>query len=186
LQFPWGNHHDAFIILAENGNPSSIPLLIAALQWQGDTEEDTMECTKGHCLTALRRLTRADAGANYKGWKRWWKEHRNDQFLELTEKLWSIRWQTGTRERLVSLKREQFTQAGLDDRAGKAWVASIERELPWHPIPSPNLPQTREDKTLDLGDVRLFYRIELSNQMFEIHNFAELPLKAAAVGNAIH
>lgn len=74
LRWPWGNHHDAFIILLEKGGPESVPVLIRALQWQKDTGPGgSMVCTKLHCLMALRRITGEDAGLNYADWARWWK-----------------------------------------------------------------------------------------------------------------
>ena len=75
LRFPWGNHHDAFIIILRDGGPESVPYLISALRWQRHTAADgMMVCTKACCLEALRRITGHDAGNNYSDWARWWKE----------------------------------------------------------------------------------------------------------------
>jgi hypothetical protein len=185
LQFPWGNDHDAFLILAETGNPSSIPILIAALRWQEHTDNSgAMECTKGHCLQALQRLTRSNAGPNYEDWKRWWKQHKNDEFLELDEQLWNVRWEADTRERFVSLTRQQHAERGLDLRAGESWVANFERELQWHPIPN-DVAQTDKRRSMDRSGVRLLYRLHASNQVFEFYDFTEVPVKAAAVEDTV-
>lgn len=70
-----GNHHDAFGGLGEVGNTESIPYLISALKWQPPPDkEGLMDCTTGHCLYALRRLSGHNAGSKYEDWKRWWDE----------------------------------------------------------------------------------------------------------------
>ncbi|HOB76516.1 MAG TPA: hypothetical protein PKG54_18560 [Phycisphaerae bacterium] len=73
LALPWGNHHDAFIYVADLGGPESVPILIRALKWQGHTEPGgVMDCGKAHCLEALAQLTGQKVGANYEDWKKWW------------------------------------------------------------------------------------------------------------------
>ena len=75
IRTPWGNHHDAFILLQEVGDADSIPLLIRALQWQKPAgEKGFMVCTTVHCLDALRSLTGHDAGRTFLAWDQWWKE----------------------------------------------------------------------------------------------------------------
>jgi len=70
LAWPWGNHHDAFLIVRELGGPESVPRLIRALRWQPDGP--AVPCTKSHCLDALRHITGVDAGDSYVEWNRWW------------------------------------------------------------------------------------------------------------------
>ena len=73
LGFPFGNHHDAFQWLAENGSRESVPVLIRALKWQPEpSDSGLMVCTTGHCLEALKSLTGHDAGSSYCEWKEWW------------------------------------------------------------------------------------------------------------------
>ena len=74
LSFPWGNHHDAFIFLIEDGGPESVPILINALRWQPNSSTTKgIECTKDHCLEALKRITGHDAGEDYADWVAWWE-----------------------------------------------------------------------------------------------------------------
>ncbi len=70
LAWPWGNHHDAFLVVGELGGPNSVPVLIRALRWQPDGP--IAPCTKQHCLDALRHITGVDAGNDHADWKRWW------------------------------------------------------------------------------------------------------------------
>jgi hypothetical protein len=73
--FPWGDPHDAFITLIEDGDASSIPALLTGLRWQPDTPPGgAMICTKLHCLKALRRITGHNAGLNYSDWRKWWDD----------------------------------------------------------------------------------------------------------------
>jgi len=76
LEFPWGNHHDAFLVVLRMGDARSIPCLLKGLRWQEQTDENKpgMRCTKSHCLDALKRITGHDAGLNYEDWARWWAE----------------------------------------------------------------------------------------------------------------
>jgi hypothetical protein len=75
LWFPWGDPHDAFVFLIDDGDVSSIPSLLAGLRWQPDTPPGGgMICTKLHCLKALRRITGHNAGWNYSDWRKWWDE----------------------------------------------------------------------------------------------------------------
>jgi hypothetical protein len=75
LRLP-GRHHDAFILLGRVGDNTSIPYLISALRWQRDiTDDGIMECTKAHCLEALRRITGTNVGADYEDWAKWQRQN---------------------------------------------------------------------------------------------------------------
>jgi len=53
LRFPWGNDHDACLVLFGVGDESSIPYLQRAIRrWHSDG--DTADCTLSHCRDALR------------------------------------------------------------------------------------------------------------------------------------
>jgi len=67
LAFPCGNHHDACLILRQDGNVGSVPYLIHALRWIPE-----YECTHQHCLDALRSITGENPGGNYESWRNWW------------------------------------------------------------------------------------------------------------------
>lgn len=72
-----GNHHDAFIYLAQVGNKSSVPLLIRALRWHPPFEHEgrqLIECTTAHCRDALNSLTGEKFGTSAERWKQWWDE----------------------------------------------------------------------------------------------------------------
>ena len=80
LKYPFGNHHDAFIMLEGYGNTESIPILINALKWQRETKADErMICTKSHCLEALQKLTGEDFGNNYDDWSHLLKSYMPGQ-----------------------------------------------------------------------------------------------------------
>jgi hypothetical protein len=69
LRFYCADPHDAFIVLIDYGDSTSIPYLIRSLWWQGDTPpHGVMICTKEHCLKALRKLTARNLGDNYEDW----------------------------------------------------------------------------------------------------------------------
>ncbi|MBW2194698.1 MAG: hypothetical protein JRF37_03755 [Deltaproteobacteria bacterium] len=72
LKRPISFHHDAFIILIEHGNEESIPYLLNGLKWYDffNRDDDFMECTKIHCLDALRKITGKDLGTKYSDWKK--------------------------------------------------------------------------------------------------------------------
>jgi hypothetical protein len=84
LSFPVGDHHDAFLVIGDWGDASSIPYLLRGLRWQRrtDAENPGMACTKSHCLDALKRITGHDAGRNYEDWARWWETEGNNLPLE--------------------------------------------------------------------------------------------------------
>ena len=74
LSIPLGPlHHDAFLLANDIGTKKTIPYLISALRWQSDNgpDDDIMVCTKTHCLDALKKLTKHDAGLNYINWRKW-------------------------------------------------------------------------------------------------------------------
>ncbi|HVJ20836.1 MAG TPA: hypothetical protein VM686_35745 [Polyangiaceae bacterium] len=56
LAFVLGDPHDAFGILLEHGDASSIPYLRAALERQPDDGSGGVECTWEHGMLALERL----------------------------------------------------------------------------------------------------------------------------------
>ncbi len=70
--------HDPCIMLMEHGDSGSVPYLIGALKWQPNwpTENGFGECTKGHCLDALKKITGVDAGLNYEDWRGWYENSR--------------------------------------------------------------------------------------------------------------
>lgn len=69
LRFPGFDPHDAYLVLLDYGDPSSVPVLIRSLRWQPHTApHGILICTKAHCLEALRKLTGRDLGANYEDW----------------------------------------------------------------------------------------------------------------------
>lgn len=68
--------HDAFIILTDYGDESSVPILIDALSspvLKEAIEKDFMSCTWAHCLEALKKLTGEDLGLNHHAWDEWWR-----------------------------------------------------------------------------------------------------------------
>lgn len=68
--------HDPCITLIRQGNSESIPYLIGALKWQPQTSpgDGRLECTKIHCLEALKKITGVDAGENYEDWRDWYHQ----------------------------------------------------------------------------------------------------------------
>jgi hypothetical protein len=69
LRFYCPYPHDAFLVLIEYGDNTSVPVLIRSLRWKPDTPPyGVMDCTKAHCLEALRKLTGQDRGKNYDDW----------------------------------------------------------------------------------------------------------------------
>ena len=69
-----GGRHDPFIHLCRIGNAESVPLLIAALEWENPHGEESVICTISHCEEALRALTGKDLGTTHPPWARWWNE----------------------------------------------------------------------------------------------------------------
>jgi len=72
--------HDAFLALEDVGNKDSIPYLIRALKWQNVqhgkalANGEPIECTYGHCLCALEKLTGMNFEGDYKAWRNWWRQ----------------------------------------------------------------------------------------------------------------
>jgi hypothetical protein len=72
LRTPWGNHHDACLLLSRVGNVESVPLLVRSLHWHEQPSEDSgVECTTIHCADALRQITGHDAGMDPRSWQEW-------------------------------------------------------------------------------------------------------------------
>ena len=72
-----GDHHNLFLALIARGNRTSVPFLIHALEFQGNTaRHEGMICTKIHCLEALAKCAGTYAGPNYSDWHAWWESVR--------------------------------------------------------------------------------------------------------------
>lgn len=72
--------HDGAIWLADHGDSSSVPALMKALEDnQPPPGEDGAECTYGHAVDALRKITGHDAGWKYADWKVWYEELQKEQ-----------------------------------------------------------------------------------------------------------
>ena len=71
LRYPVVTHHDAILSLIEHGNQDSVPYLLGWLKWHDwlNADDDFVECTKDHCLEALRNITGTDLGNSYADWK---------------------------------------------------------------------------------------------------------------------
>lgn len=69
LSYPFGNHHDAFIILIRHGNEESIPCLLKRLKHY-HVQDDAVECSHDHCVEALRNITGKDFGYEYADWEK--------------------------------------------------------------------------------------------------------------------
>ncbi|MBS0210081.1 MAG: hypothetical protein JSS27_14125 [Planctomycetes bacterium] len=74
LLVPVGNTHDASIALIRIGNADSVPLLIRALWYiePRGTDKSMWECTRSHCVDALRSLT-DEKHVTYAEWSQWWE-----------------------------------------------------------------------------------------------------------------
>jgi hypothetical protein len=59
LESPWGNHHDACLLLSRVGNVDSVPALLHSLNGK-QPDGDFVECTELHCWEALQKLTGHD------------------------------------------------------------------------------------------------------------------------------
>ncbi|HAE40950.1 MAG TPA: hypothetical protein DCG57_20305 [Candidatus Riflebacteria bacterium] len=74
ISFPFGNHHDAFLVLEQHGNHESIPYLIWALKWQQQPDAaGTVTCATEHCVDILQKLTGKDFSFVYEDWQSWWQ-----------------------------------------------------------------------------------------------------------------
>jgi hypothetical protein len=72
LQSPWGNHHDACLLLSRVGDAGSIPVLVRSLRGREPATAHAEDCTVLHCVEALRQLTGQDAGMDPGQWQVWW------------------------------------------------------------------------------------------------------------------
>ena len=72
LNFPFGNHHDAILILIDSGNKESIPYILSVLKTFENKEE--VICTYQHCIDALKKITGKNFKNGYKGWVKGLKE----------------------------------------------------------------------------------------------------------------
>jgi hypothetical protein len=71
-----GNDHDMPMALAEVGDISSVPALIAVLKRNPAFADGTMICTRAHCLLALTKLTGVNVGKTDEAWEKWWEEYK--------------------------------------------------------------------------------------------------------------
>lgn len=69
LALPFGNHHDACIILGAHGDARSLPALIGALRWISDDGV----CTSLHCTEALEQITGYEGADSHEAWQTWWR-----------------------------------------------------------------------------------------------------------------
>jgi len=75
ISYPFGNHHDAFLVLETQGNHESIPYLLRALSWQQMPDGNgTVVCTTEHCVDCLQKLTGKDFGCLHEDWVEWWQK----------------------------------------------------------------------------------------------------------------
>jgi hypothetical protein len=72
LQNPWGNHHDACLLLSRVGDAGSIPVPVRSLRGHAPPVDNVADCTVLHCVEALRQLTGQDAGMDPRQWEVWW------------------------------------------------------------------------------------------------------------------
>lgn len=80
-----GNYHDAFLALEKVGNKKSIPYLLKALKRfpKNTCTNEFVECTLGHCITSLEKLTGMNFDDDYKKWEKWW--HETGRYLDFDE-----------------------------------------------------------------------------------------------------
>ena len=65
-----GNHHDAFLMLRDCGDLSSVPYLVRALRWH-PAGANGMECTTTHGMQALEAITHQHFGLDLNAWEQW-------------------------------------------------------------------------------------------------------------------
>ena len=75
LRMRGANHHDAFLLLRDCGDLSSVPYLIQALRWHPVFPDGGMECTTAHGVQALKAITHEDFGFDLNAWEQWSKRH---------------------------------------------------------------------------------------------------------------
>ena len=76
LRWPWGNHHDACILLADFGETESIPCMLNGMKWaesEADPPDRLPDCTHAHCREALERVTGRKVGSSHADWEEWWE-----------------------------------------------------------------------------------------------------------------
>jgi hypothetical protein len=71
LRMREGNHHDAFLMLRDCGDLSSVPHLVRALRWHPALPSGGLVCTTAHGLEALKAITHEDFGLDLNAWERW-------------------------------------------------------------------------------------------------------------------
>ncbi len=71
-----GNDHDWPSDLADTGDISCVPALIAVLKRNPIEEDGSMICTRDHCLKALRKLTGENLDNTDEVWIHWWAEYQ--------------------------------------------------------------------------------------------------------------
>lgn len=75
LRFPIGNHHDAFLTLANIGDAESVPLLVKSLKGLAGSDSTGFTiCTTEHVIDALQSLTGQQFGFEPEKWEKWWAE----------------------------------------------------------------------------------------------------------------
>ena len=77
LWWPWGNHHDACILLARFGDSDSIPCMLNGMKWaesEADPPHRLPDCTHAHCREALEMVTGQKVGWNHAEWEEWWEK----------------------------------------------------------------------------------------------------------------
>lgn len=68
-----GLHHNTYFFFQEHGVEQDVPVLLYGLKAMGETTNRGMDCERGHCVDALRKITGTNVGYNYSDWARWWK-----------------------------------------------------------------------------------------------------------------
>ena len=68
LNLPYGNFHDAYLILKDIGNHESIPILLKHLK-KFPKDGDFRPCSQVHCLDALQKITGQEIGYDYEKWQ---------------------------------------------------------------------------------------------------------------------
>lgn len=71
----FSNHHDAFALLIDCGDSSSIPYLIKALRWH-QPDGGSGVCTDLHCVEALEKITGQHLRYDTEAWSRWYRLQR--------------------------------------------------------------------------------------------------------------
>lgn len=72
--------HDPFINLGRFGTESSVPYILWGLR--GMPQEEPRECTWGHGLDALERITNHSVGSTREAWAQWYAANKNRGCVE--------------------------------------------------------------------------------------------------------